>query len=222
MIPDKKFAVFRKKIEQGCLDCNGAGCLSCKKKIARIQRYGSAGIPVDYWERAFKDFSGDPNFKDIISKKISNIDNMYDEGVSIALIGNLGTGKTYAASCLLKKAIVSGYQAKYANMSDVVRKLTSPDSNNYFDEIVSVDFLCIDEYCKRHVFASEKAEQLFGQSMEAILRNRFQNKMPTIICSNTLDLEDVLADDFSDSTSSLIKYYVEIHLARGLDFRSKK
>ncbi len=221
MIPEKKLNFLKKNIREECSECMGDGCVKCRKKISRITKYAVAGIPIDYWLLPFKNFSGDPNFKKAISSRIRNIDGLYAKGESLGFVGNLGTGKTYAACCLIKKAIVSGYEAKYVNMSDVVNGLVSKSSDNsqYLSELMNVDFLVIDEFDKRWVFPSEKSEQLFGQTLEHILRSRFQNQMPTILCSNTENIDDVLSDDFSRAFSSLRQQYMKIFIVAGRDFR---
>ena len=52
-----------------------------------------------------------------------NIDELYNGGKSLAFIGTLGTGKTFAATSILKKALVSSYSAYYANMSDIISSI---------------------------------------------------------------------------------------------------
>lgn len=220
MVPDKKFNLIEKEIRDKC-GCNGEHCSTCSNTIARLKSYANAGIPMGYWMLAFKDFKGDPNFKNAMKEKIIGVENLYKEGQSLAFVGNLGTGKTYAACCILKKAIMSGYSSKYINMSDIVRQLTANYDYSLYDELVSVDFLCIDEFDSRWVFPSEKSEQLFGQTLEMILRTRFQNKLPVILCSNTPDLDDVLAGDFARSISSLFHKFVQVYYVVGKDFRKQ-
>jgi len=176
---------------------------------------------MDYWMLAFKAFEGDSNFKHFVSNRLSNIDEMYEKGQSLAFVGNLGTGKTYAASCLLKKAIVSGFTGKYANMADIVNGLVSSqtDNSSYLEQLMNVDFLVIDEFDKRWVFPSDKAERLFGQTLEHILRCRFQNYMPTILCSNTENIDEVLSEDFSRAFSSLRSKYMKVLYVAGKDYR---
>jgi len=218
MVPDKKLRVVEKKIKEACKECDGVGCLTCKRKTARIKMYAGANIPIDYWMLALKDFKGDQNFKRLLSEQLSDINKMYENGASFAFVGNLGTGKTYGACCILKTAVVMGFTSRYINMADIVEKTVRSEYEE-IKSITNIDFLCIDEYDSRWVFPSEKAEQLFGQTMEKLLRERFQNRMPTIICSNTPNLTDVLAGDFARSTESLFAKYMEEVYVSGKDFR---
>ncbi len=221
MVPENKFNRIKDKLLAECPDCGGAGCNACRSKILRIKRYAKAGIPVDYWDRPWKSFSGDPKFKELVSGILGSLDKIYEDGKSYAFIGTLGTGKSYAACAILKMAIVSDYSAGYFNMSDVV-ELAIAENSGFFETVTSLDFICIDEFDIRHVYPSEKAQQLFGQTMERVLRHRFQNKMPTIVCSNTSEIDKVLSGDFSKSTESLFSNFMDQIYVAGKDFRKKQ
>lgn len=221
MVPARKLQSIEEKIKKDC-SCQGSSCSECKQKIARVRSYAKAELPMDYWLLSMKDFKGDPNFKKyIIDNVLTDINKFYEDGMSLAFVGNLGIGKTYAAVCVLKTAIMSGFSARYIYMSDIIQKSLEPHSS-IFDELTTVDFLTLDEYCDRYVFPSDKAEQLFGQTMERILRHRLQNRMPTIICSNTPDLKDVLAGEFSRAVDSLFSRYVKTIYVSGKDFRKSQ
>jgi DNA replication protein DnaC len=221
MVPPRKLQSIEEKIKRDCA-CQNVGCSDCKQKIARTRSYAKSELPMDYWFLSMKDFKGDQNFKKyIIDNVLTDINKFYEEGMSLAFVGNLGIGKTYAAVCILKTALTSGFTARYIYMSDIIQKSTENNST-IFDELTTVDFLTLDEYCDRYVFPSDKAEQLFGQTMERILRHRLQNRMPTIICSNTPDLKDVLAGEFSRAVDSLFSRYVKIVYVSGKDFRKSQ
>ena len=211
--------VCRKK----CTHCHGVGCDVCKRKAARMLQYDKAEIPMEFWNRSFKDFKGNKNFKRFFTEKLKDIDEFYDNGKSMFIYGNFGTGKTYSACCMLKIAITKGYTAHYTNMSDVINKLLSRDydSGSYINDLSSYDFLVIDEFDKRWVFPSEKSQIIFGSSMENILRSRFQNMLPTIMCSNTISFNDIFTEQYAKAITSLSKKYVEQIPLGGIDMRRK-
>ena len=187
----KKIERIKEKIRT---DCGCSDCSCFNKKVARIKKYYSAGIPMEYWDYSFKNFRGSPVLKNKFSKYLGDIDETYDNGSSIFLAGTMGTGKTYASCCLLKLAIVKGYRCKYVNMIDIITNIISNNDINtgeYLSTLINVDFLVVDEMDSRWIFPSEKTEQIFGSYMEHILRSRFQNKMPTVLCSNTTDISDI-------------------------------
>jgi DNA replication protein DnaC len=219
MIPKSKLDREKSLIKGECPGCGENTCHQCSKKLSRVDRYAHANIPLEYWKHSFKDFAGDRRFKSAMELKITDIDKMYDDGESFGFVGPLGTGKTYMAACFLKIAITKGYTAGYYNMSDMIQD--SIEDRGFFSKITSTDFVVIDEYDSRWVYPSEKAELLFGQTMERVLRHRFQNKMPTIICSNTPSLKDVLAGSFSRSTESLFAKFLKEYVVSGSDFRKR-
>jgi len=212
-----------KKIRENC-DCD-SGCGKCNSKINRCFKYYKSDIPIDYWDKSFKNFDSNKILKSKIKPYISDIDSFYDDGTSILMVGTLGTGKTYMASSMLKMAITKGYSSKYINMVDIISSIISNNSVNsgeFIEKIINYDFLVIDEIDARWIFPSEKSEQIFGCYMEHILRSRFQNKMPTILCSNTLEISKIFSGDFSKSFKSLINHYVDTIVVAGKDYRSIK
>lgn len=184
-------------------------------------KYSIAGIPIAYWKLAFKDFEGDKRFAGEVRSIINNIDDFYEKGESLAFIGNLGTGKSYAACCILKKAVASRYDCHYTQMTEVVNKVLSHsvDSDRYLEMMVTVDVLVLDEFDPRWVFPSEKVERMFGTTFEYILRTRFQNTMPTILCSNADNIDNVLSSDFGKAFASLRSMYMKVIYVGGKDYR---
>jgi len=182
-----------------------------------------ADIPVEYWNLSFKDFNGDQNFKNTIKAKISNIDQVYDAGKSFMFAGNLGTGKTYTACCMLKLAVSSGYSGLYTTMAGVVANMMSKemDTAKYYNELLEKDFLVIDEFSSHWIFPSEKAGQLFGTSLEYILRTRFQNQLPTVLCTNDNDVDKIFGGFYAKSFKSLRSHHIDLYIIGGKDHRRK-
>lgn len=221
MVPTKKMERLANNIRKDCA-CEGTGCSNCAGKISRMRGYANAGIPVVYWGLPFKNFEGDPRFAESIRVILRDIDGFYDDGKSYAFIGNLGTGKSYAACCILKASIVAGYDCHYSQMAEIVNNLLSGrDSKGYLSDLLEYDVLVIDEFDPRWVFPSEKVERIFGSNLEYILRTRFQNGMPTIVCSNAADIDVVLSNDFASAFASLRNMYMTVYVVTGKDFRKR-
>lgn len=220
MIPENKISREKQKVYSAC-ECKIGSCNSCQRKAFRMDKYASAGIPAIYWNSSFKDFSGDANFALAFREKLRDIDKLYDNGSSIILVGSLGVGKTYSTCCLLKIAIVSEYNAIYTTMADIINKVVKDNSGEYIYSLLEADFLAIDELDPRWIFPSEKAEQLFGSTMEHLLRSRFQNNLPTIMCSNSDDVDKIFAGNFGKTFRSLRSKHTEVIYVSGIDHRRK-
>lgn len=223
MIPATKIDREKKRLKRSCSKCSGEGCGTCMSAVTRLDKYAQSNIPVEYWKMSFKDYSGDPNFKNLIKDRIKNIDKLYDDGKSFMFTGGLGTGKTYTACCILKRAVISGYSGLYTTMADVVANMLSKemDTSKYYKELLSQDFLIIDEFSSHWIFPSDKSEQIFGSSLEYVLRTRFQNGLPTILCSNDEDVDKIFGGFFAKSFRSLRTHHVELFVIGGKDFRRK-
>jgi DNA replication protein DnaC len=223
MIPENKIKRIKAKIKDQCKYCDNS-CIKCEAKCNRIDKYYLANIPAEYWSKSFKDFAGDKNFKESARGILRDIDAFYDAGKSVIFAGNLGTGKTYTACCILKLGITNGYASLYTTMADVVANMLSPsvDTPKYYEELIKKDFLVIDEFSSHWIFPSERAEQTFGTSLEYVLRTRFQNQLPTILCSNDNDLDQIFGGFFAKSFKSLRSRHVDVFFVGGKDFRRSK
>lgn len=223
MIPRKKIEFKKAEAQRSCKHCNGKSCTKCNAKKNRIDKYANSNIPVEYWNKSFKDFSGDQNFKKLIISKLKDIDEVYAAGKSLVFVGSLGTGKSYTASCILKRALASGYTGLYVTMADVVATILSSeiDTSKYYSRLIGTDFLVIDEFSSHWIFPSEKSEQLFGSSLEFVLRTRFQNQLPTILCSNDSNVDDIFGGFFQKSFKSLRSHHTELYVIAGKDYRRK-
>lgn len=207
--------------KQNCQFCSGAGCRNCLIKISKINRFHEANIPSSFWDKSFSEYSGDEEYMSFIKDKISNVDRVFDSGESFILAGNLGVGKTYGICSILKMATMKDYNALYFSMAEIINKILSKSSDGFLQSLCEIDFLAIDEFDNRWIFPSEKSEQIFGSSMEYLLRTRFQSGLPTFLATNNSDLDQILSGLYGRSFSSLRSQYLKTVYVTGKDFRKK-
>lgn len=221
MIPQSKIDFIINQIIKKCPDCQGQGCNTCSLKKERVNIYARSNIPIDYWDRSWKQFEGDPGFREKIREILLSLEAIYSEGQSYAFVGNVGVGKSYAAASILKMAIVQGFSAFYITMSELINTNLSSetDSNTFLSSLLEVDFLILDEMDLRWIHPSEKSAQIFSSTLEYLLRSRFQNKLPTVICSNTIDLNDIFSENFVKAFDSLREQYIKVIYVAGKDYR---
>jgi DNA replication protein DnaC len=213
----QKLIRMQESIKKNC-SCED-GCHICKSKANRLTKYQEAGIPAFFWDKSFKGFGGNKIFKSKMEPYIKDLDSWYDSGKSLFLVGNLGTGKSYVSCCFLKLAIVKGYSGMYTTMMDCVNNIVHSRDSKFLDKVLNKDFLIIDEFDSRWIFPSEKSEQIFSSNMEFILRTRFQNMLPTVLCSNTSEIDNVLKGFHSKAFSSLKTKYGDVVYTAGGDLR---
>jgi DNA replication protein DnaC len=219
-IPSKKLAEVLANIE------NSNDTLEIKSvKLTAINRYAESNIPIEYWTlKMEKDFIGDPNLKAKYDEYVADLKASYLKGTSICFAGNHGLGKTMTAACILKKACQKGFTCLYTSLSEIVSVLINGPSEDKFlarQELVRVDFLVIDEFDPRFM-GSENAADLYARSLESVFRIRSQNKLPTIMCTNSPNPVESFSGSLKASISSLMSGYMKIFPVFGEDIRKKR
>jgi len=195
-------------------------------KLIAINRYAESNIPIEYWTlKMERDFVGDPRLKAKYDEYVADLKSSYINGNSLCFSGLHGVGKTMTATCILKKASQKGYSCLYTTLSDIVNVLTQAGSEDKFlakRELVLVDFLVIDEFDSRFM-PSENAADLYARSLEGTFRTRSQNKLPTIMCTNSPNIIESFTGPLKASIDSLMKGYMKTFVVNiGEDIRKKQ
>lgn len=220
MIAIKKIELEKKKLVKNCKKCDGNGCPICFGYCAFVDKMAEAEIPVDYWFRDLKDFYGEVEFKNEIIKYVNNIDEEFDKGLTLCLIGERGKGKTFAACSILKKSILNDYEVYYTTLSDLVSNIIGPNPGLKVI-LKQYDFVVIDEIDSRF-FPTQQSMELFGNQLENVLRSRMQNKLPSVLCSNSMDFSNVFDGEFRKSFESLGSQFIKTLSVAGKDARKSK
>lgn len=183
-----------------------------------FHRYWEANIPVKYWTLEMKlHFQGDSSLMEEYNKFAVDIKSSYSRGDSICLAGRYGIGKTLASTNILKRALEAGLSGLYLNLNDIIAATKSNESYLARKELITTDFLVIDEFDPRYI-ASENASDFYGRTLEDILRNRSQNKLPLIMCTNSPNPVEAFNGAIKESVSSLMNY-VDVIAIVGKDYR---
>lgn len=165
-------------------------------------------------------FKGDPVLAETYSKIVTDLPYVYEQGTSICFAGKHGVGKTMVSICILKRAVEKSFSGLYTTFTDIVAVMTGSEGSDRFDsrkELMTVDFLVIDEFDSRYI-GTDNAANLFGRTLEDIFRTRLQNKLPLIMCTNGPDAMDGFVGPIKQSLSSLMNR-VQTIAVLGKDFR---
>lgn len=216
-IPQKKLQDALTTIEQSQDDLSNKSV-----KLIAINRYAESNIPIEYWTKKMeRDWIGDPRLLEKYNEYVKDLKASYINGKSICFQGGHGRGKTMTVTCVLKKAVQKGYSGLYTTLSDIVNALTSASGEDKFlarRELSLVDFLVIDEFDSRFM-PSENAADLYARSLETVFRTRSQNKLPTLMCTNSPNIKNAFHGPMQSSIDSLMSGYIEEFTVLGKDVR---
>ena len=154
-------------------------------------------------------FLGDQILLEKYNEVANDLKLSYNNGISFCFAGTHGCGKTMTATNILKRAVEKNYSALYITLGDVVSCLINAANADRVlarKELLTVDYLCIDEFDARWAGNSELATDLYGRTLEDVLRNRFNNKAPTFLCSNSPKVVDFFTGALKASITSLLNY----------------
>ncbi len=194
-------------------------------RLIAINRYAESNIPIEYWSlKMERDFQGDQRLLDQYLDYTKDLKKSYISGSSLCFAGTHGVGKTMTVTSILKKASNKGFSCLYTTLSDIVNVLTAANNEEKFlarRELALVDFLAIDEFDSRFI-QSDNAADLYARSLENIFRTRSQNKMPTLMCTNSPNVIESFNGALKASVDSLMKGYLKVVPVFGEDYRKKR
>jgi DNA replication protein DnaC len=219
-IPQKKLREALDAVEQGRDSLRNKNI-----KAIAINRYAESNIPIEYWYlKMERDFKGDPRLLIKYNDYIADLKTAYQSGASVCFAGSHGVGKTMVLTGVLKKAVVKGYSCLYTTLSDIVNVLTQSEMEAKSlarRELTMVDFLVVDEADPRFI-QSENAADLYARSFESIFRARSQNKLPTLMGTNSPNLVESFKGQLRESIDSLMQGYMEVfRVLPGKDVRKE-
>lgn len=171
--------------------------------------------------KAEDEFHGPKELVNLYLKSTADLNKSYIDGLAFCLAGLYGVGKTMCCTNILKKASHKNFTTLYTTLSDVVSALTLASNEDKFaarKELTEVDFLVCDEFDNRHMGNTENATDLFGRTLEYVIRTRLQNKLPTIIISNSPNPVESFSGSIKQSLASLMTKLPLIPIL-GQDFR---
>lgn len=131
------------------------------------------------------------------------MDDSYAVGSGLFLWGKNGVGKTYAATAILKFAVIRGFSS-YCVLADTLR--TAYIDREMFDpemtitkRVETVDFLLVEDLGKEY---SGRGSNWAEMCFENMLRKRNRENLPTIITSNLTPEE--FKKRYEESAMSLV------------------
>ena len=103
------------------------------------------------------------------------------EGIGLLLIGDVGTGKSYAAGCVANELLDHMISVRFVRMADVVNDLQGcygEDREKYYKHIMSPALLIIDD------LGAERDTAFAQECVFEVIEHRISTGKPIIITTN--------------------------------------
>jgi DNA replication protein DnaC len=208
------------RIIYGCSKCEGKsfGCACIEKYNIAVAAY-EACVPQDFWFTADSDIKHNRKaFTGDIKKYCTHINKALRHGYGLILLGDNGVGKTMFVSYVLMCAISKGRTAYYTTLPqldhNIKRGFNEHDHQRRLDWMLTSDFLAIDEMGKEKY---KTGPTFINAQIERILKNRFDDSLPTLIATN-MGLSEWIAEYGSTIGSIVGGKYRSVKMEPG-DYR---
>lgn len=193
-----KLQELKQKIVGNCSVCKGVGTItvrkfikqcSCLKKFLKIKELVIANIPEAYWNLKLRDFVEQKGGNSIqvywkMRKYLKHLGKARQMGLGILFAGTEGSGKTFLACCILKKALELGFTAKYLRFEDylfLVKSTPLEELSEIKQELKEVDFLVLDDIGREY----HKVGSTFGISeLIGLYKVRESENRPTVLSTS--------------------------------------
>lgn len=162
-----------------------------EKQQERIKQQRRAGFPesdMQGWTFAADD-GANPRVMRAMQNYVDNFASFKERGKGLLLHGGVGTGKTYAAACIVNALIDTGRACLMTNFARVLNTLWSiEDKQGYIDSLNQFDLLVLDD------LGAERRSEYAQEQVFNVIDSRYRAKLPLIITTN-LTMQELTAPD---------------------------
>lgn len=162
-----------------------------EKQQERIKQQRKAGFPesdMQSWTFAADD-GANPRVMQAMRSYVDNFQRFKEQGKGLLLFGGLGTGKTYAAACIVNALIDTGRACLMTNFTRVLNTLWSIENKQgYLDGLNQFDLLVLDD------LGAERRSEYAQEQVFNVIDSRYRAKLPLIITTN-LTMQELTAPD---------------------------
>jgi len=182
-------------ISNDCPTCHGFGTyhldgkeFGCDCELQRLlqRHYFAANIGREYHDIGLKDFIGSDRAVVVpaVEEYLANFDSKFHYGLGMTFSGGVGTGKTFAMSCILKELIKRGFDVYLMSFEEMITTWASAwqDKETKMQletRLKSVDVLGLDE-----IKTDNRSDSFLAHGFDSIIRHRTANLLPTLITTN--------------------------------------
>lgn len=149
----------------------------------RIARNRHIALPNPlFLEYTFASDQGfNPRAMTIAKNYVEHFETFKKEAQGLLFWGNVGTGKTFLAGCIVNALVDRGYAPLQTNFSRLLSTLTNyhtEDKNGFIDSLNTYDLLVIDD------LGIERSTDYTAEMCFHIIDSRYRSGLPMIITTN--------------------------------------
>ena len=148
----------------------------------KINRYRSIGFDCQYMQtNTFaKDDGSNKNVSKAIISYVDNFEEFKKNGRGLLLYGDVGTGKSFFAACIVNALIDKCYPCMMTNLYKITNAIASTYSckQDYIDRLCRLSLIAIDD------FGCERDTEYMNESVMYIIDSLYRAKVPIIVTSN--------------------------------------
>ena len=152
-------------------------------KLRRLDKVMEAKKKIfdsDYFEN--KKFENDNGKCPVLEKAkayVSNWEKMKEKNCGLIFLGDVGTGKTFAAACIANALTDEGVTVRMTSFNNALKAVfASDDKDKVFDELCSYDLLILDD------FGAERDTSYAVEQLYNLIDKRYISGKPLIITTN--------------------------------------
>lgn len=153
-----------------------------RQKVMETNRLRNMGFPdAEMRNCTFeKDDRTNEKLSSVAHKYVDNFSIMLKRGKGLLLFGNVGSGKTFIASCIANALIDEGYPCLVTNFARLTNTLSGlyEGKQAYIDSLNEFSLIVIDD------LASERDTEYMNEIVMNIIDARYRSGLPVIITTN--------------------------------------
>lgn len=150
------------------------------EKAKQLRRLGLPDRDMERMTFSANDGRGDQRIINIAKRYVDNFRELRRKGKGLMMIGDTGTGKTFAAACIVNALIDQGYTATMTNLSREINKVQGmfDGKQEYIDSFSRYSLLVLDDV------GIEGATQYRLEMIYNIVDTRYRTGFPLVVTTN--------------------------------------
>lgn len=153
-----------------------------RDRMLEIQRNRAAGFPDSELRGCTfeADDGSTPELTNAMKAYVENFRELRKSGKGLLLYGNVGTGKTFLAACVVNALIDKGYPCLMTNFSRLTNEIAGlwEGKQDFIDSLARYDLVAIDD------LGVERDTEYMNENVTTIIDSLYRAKVPMIITSN--------------------------------------